>query len=226
MFWDINYFVYMLPALLLGIWAQMKLSSTYGRYSRVGLYSGLTGAEVARLILDRAGLMNVPVQEIGGHLSDHYDPGKRALRLSSASFHGRSIASVGVAAHEAGHALQHQAAYAPLTLRMALVPITQFASYTWMILIVIGMIFALSKLIWVGIGVFSIMMIFQLITLPVEFDASARAKQQLLQLGVVQREESVGVNKVLNAAAWTYVAALVSTVMQLLYFMSIARGRD
>jgi hypothetical protein len=224
---SIEHLLFMAPAILLGLWAQMRLSTTFGKYSRVGLNSGLSGAEAARVILDRAGLMNVPVQEVGGHLSDHYDPTKRALRLSSANFHGRSVAAVGVAAHEAGHALQHQAAYAPLQLRMAIVPVTQFASYAWIILILLGMFFAMTKLVWLGIGVFSIIMFFQLITLPVEFDASKRAKEQLLTLGLVQRGESQGVSRVLNAAAWTYVAALVSSLMQLLYLLSVAnRNRN
>ena len=227
MIWNIDYLLFMLPALLIGLWAQLKLTSAYGRYSRVGLNSGLTGAQAAREILDRAGLSNVPVLEVGGHLTDHYDPTKRVLCLSSDNFHGRSVAAVGVAAHEAGHALQHQAAYAPLNLRMALVPVTQFASYAWIGIILLGMFLGgalFAKLIWVAIAVFSIMMVFQLITLPVEYDASRRAKEQLLSLGIVRGEESDGVNKVLGAAALTYVAALVSSVMQLLYFLSLGRG--
>lgn len=227
MIWNIDYLLFMLPALLIGLWAQMKLSSAYGKYSRVGLNSGVTGAEAARVILDRAGLVDVPVSEVGGHLTDHYDPTKRALCLSTDNFHGRSIAAVGVAAHEAGHALQHQAAYAPLNLRMALVPVTQFASYAWIGIIVLGAILGgalFAKLIWVAIAVFSLMMVFQLVTLPVEFDASRRAKAQLLNLGIVRAEESDGVSKVLGAAALTYVAALVSSVMQLLYFLSLARS--
>jgi Zn-dependent membrane protease YugP len=227
MIWSIEHLLFMAPAIVLGLWAQMRLSTTFGKYSRVGLYSGLSGAEAARAILDRAGLVNVPVEEVGGHLSDHYDPTKRTLRLSSGNYHGRSVAAVGVAAHEAGHALQHQAAYAPLQLRMAIVPVTQFASYAWIVLILLGMFFAMSKLVWLGIGVFSIIMFFQLITLPVEFDASKRAKERLLSLGLVQRDESQGVSRVLNAAAWTYVAALVSSVMQLLYLLSVAnRNRN
>ncbi len=227
MIWNLNYLLFMLPAMLIGLWAQFKLTAAYGKYSRVGLNSGVSGAEAAREILDRAGLSNVPVSEIGGHLSDHYDPTKRALCLSSENFHGRSIAAVGVAAHEAGHALQHQAAYAPLHLRMTLVPVTQFASYAWIGIIVLGMFLGgsmFAKLIWVAIAIFSIMMVFQLVTLPVEFDASKRAKEQLLRLGIVRAEESDGVNKVLGAAALTYVAALVSSVMQLLYFLSMARN--
>lgn len=224
MIFDPLYIAFMLPGLLIGLWAQMKLSSAYGRYSRLGLASGLSGGEAAREILNRAGLISVPVQEVPGHLTDHYDPSKRLLCLSSENFHGRSIAAVGVAAHEAGHALQHQASYAPLNLRMALVPVTQLASFAWMGLLLAGGFFALSKLIWVAIAVFSITMVFQLITLPVEFDASRRAKDQLLRLGIVHSEESDGVSKVLNAAALTYVAAVVGSIMQLLYFLSLARS--
>jgi len=224
MIWNIDYLLFMLPAMLIGLWAQFKLKSAYGKYSQVGLNSGVTGAEAARGILDRAGLLNVPVSEVGGHLTDHYDPTKRALCLSSENFHGRSIAAVGVAAHEAGHALQHQAAYGPLHLRMTLVPVTQFASYAWIGIMLLGMFLASTKLIWVAIAVFSVTMLFSLVTLPVEYDASRRAKEQLLRLGIVRAEESDGVNKVLGAAALTYVAALVSSVMQLLYFLSMARN--
>ena len=150
-----------------------------------------------------------------------------SLRLSSGNFHGRSIAAVGVAAHEAGHALQHQASYAPLNLRMALVPVTQFASYAWVGVILLGLLLGgamFAKFIWVAIGIFSVMMFFQLITLPVEFDASKRAKEQLLSMGIVRGNESEGVSKVLNAAALTYVAALVSSVMTLLYYLTLARS--
>ena len=224
MLWNLNYLLFMLPALLIGLWAQFKLTSAYGKFSRVGLNSGLSGAEAAREILDRAGLSSVPISEVEGHLTDHYDPTKRALCLSSENFHGRSIAAVGVAAHETGHALQHQAAYAPLQLRMRLVPATQFASYAWIGFMLLGMFLASAKLIWVAIAIFSVTTVFQLVTLPVEFDASKRAKEQLLRLGIVRAEESDGVSKVLGAAALTYVAALVSSVMQLLYFLSMARN--
>ena len=224
MLWNLNYLLFMLPALLIGLWAQFKLTSAYGKFSRVGLNSGLSGAEAAREILDRAGLSSVPISEVEGHLTDHYDPTKRALCLSSENFHGRSIAAVGVAAHETGHALQHQAAYAPLQLRMRLVPATQFASYAWIGFMLLGMFLASAKLIWIAIAIFSVTTVFQLVTLPVEFDASKRAKEQLLRLGIVRAEESDGVSKVLGAAALTYVAALVSSVMQLLYFLSMARN--
>jgi Zn-dependent membrane protease YugP len=219
----------LIPGLLLGIYAQIKLSATYGRYSNVGLQSGLSGADAAREILDQAGLTNMPVHEIGGHLTDHYDPTKKALFLSSENFRGHSVAAVGVAAHEAGHALQHQAAYAPLKFRMMLVPVTQFASVAWMGIFVLGLVLggAMStKLLWVAVAVFAVITIFQLITLPVEFDASRRAKAQLLRLGLVHQHESEAVSKVLNAAAMTYVAALVSAVLQLLRMVLLARSRD
>lgn len=218
------YIAFMLPGLLIGLWAQTKLQSAYGRFRRVGLASGLSGAEAARVILDQAGLPNVPVQEVPGRLTDHYDPTKRRLCLSAENFQGRSVAAVGVAAHEAGHALQHQAAYGPLSLRMALVPVTQFASFAWIGIFFLGLILSSAKLLVIGIALFALIVIFQLITLPVEYDASRRAKEQLLRLGIVHAEESQGVSQVLSAAALTYVAALVGSIMQLLYFLSLARS--
>lgn len=227
MIFDSLYWLFALPGLLIGVWAQIKLSSAYGKYSRVGLASGTTGAEAAREILDRAGLVNVPVSEVGGHLTDHYDPTKKALFLSSQNYHGQSVAAVGVAAHEAGHALQHQAAYAPLQLRMAMVPITQFASFAWMGILLLGMFLGgpyFSKFIAVAIGIFAVITLFQLITLPVEYDASRRAKEQLFRLGLVHAEEVAGVSRVLNAAALTYVAALVTSALQLLHLLTLARS--
>jgi len=219
----------MLPGLLLGIYAQLKLSAAYGRYSRVRARSGITGAAAAREILDNAGLSNVPVEEIPGHLTDHYDPTKRALFLSAENYEGDSVAAVGVAAHETGHALQHQAAYSPLSLRMMLAPVTQFASVAWMGLFLLGLILGgpfFSKFIWIAIGIFSILTLFQIVTLPVEFDASRRAKRQLLRLGLVHADESEGVNQVLNAAAMTYVAAMVTSILQLMRLLMLARDRD
>lgn len=219
----------MIPGLLLGFWAQIKLASTYGRYVRQPADSGATGAQAAREILDRAGLETIGVHEVPGHLTDHYDPLKRALFLSSENFHGQSLAALGVAAHEAGHALQHQAAYAPLKLRMALVPVTQFASSAAMWITVLGMFLGLpflKSIIGIAVGVFAVITLFQLVTLPVEFDASRRAKEQLLRLGLVSNREHVGVSRVLNAAALTYVAAMVAAVFQLLHLILIARGGD
>jgi len=218
---------FVLPGMLLGLYAQMKLTSTYGRYIREPIASGLSGAEAARKILDRAGLTNMPVEEVGGRLTDHYDPRKKALFLSSENFRNRSLAAVGVAAHEAGHALQHKDAYAPLQLRMMLVPVTQFASYASIGLMLLGVFLGMAKLVLAAVVIFAILALFQIITLPVEFNASSRAKVQLLDLGIVQPQESGAVSKVLSAAALTYVAAMVTSVMQLLYFLSIFnRSRD
>jgi len=203
----------MIPGLLLGLYAQMKLSSAYSRFSQVPAQSGLTGAQAAREVLDSAGLQDTPVAEVEGRLTDHYDP----------------LAAVGVAAHEAGHALQHKAAYAPLKFRMALVPVTQIATTaaTWITFggYIMGTAF-LRPIIGVAIGVFAVITFFQLVTLPVEYDASRRAKDQLVRLGLVQPEERRGVSKVLDAAALTYVAAMVASLFTLLHLLLIARGND
>jgi hypothetical protein len=188
--------------------------------------SGLTGAQAAREILDSVGLHGMPINEVHGHLTDHYDPMKKALFLSSENYHGRTLAAVGVAAHEAGHALQHKAAYAPLNIRMALVPITSFASNAAIWISVGGMFFGLAKLAWAGVAIFGVIFLFQLITLPVEFDASRRAKEQLLSLGLIDGNERSGVSSVLGAAALTYVAAMVSALFTLLHFIMIARGNS
>ena len=224
--WNLNYLLFvMLPGLIIGIWAQAKLHFAFSKYSQVPVDSGLTGAEAARRILDAAGLTDMPIEEVEGHLSDHYDPTKRALFLSTDNYHGNSIAAVGVEAHEAGHALQHQSAYAMLNLRMALVPITQFSSSAYGIILLLGFFLGMMKIMLpIVIVLFSIITLFQLITLPVEYDASARAKEQLFHLGLVGETERAGVSKVLNAAALTYVAALVSSMLTLLYYISAARN--
>jgi Zn-dependent membrane protease YugP len=218
------YLMFMIPGLLLGIWAQIKLSHAYGKYSKVAVESGMTGAQAARRILDDAGLDNVPVEEIPGHLSDHYDPTKRALFLSSENFRGQTVAAVGVAAHESGHALQHQAAYGLFNFRMAIVPITQFASMAYMGIFFIGIFLHMMQVVLpIIILIFAVITLFQLVTLPVEYDASRRAKEQLFRLGLVREDERAGVSKVLDAAALTYVAALVSSILNLLYYITLAR---
>ncbi len=218
------YFLFLIPGLLLGIWAQIKLHHAYGKYSQVPVDSGMTGAEAARKILDSAGLHETPVEEVPGHLSDHYDPTKRALFLSSDNFHGQSVAAVGVAAHEAGHALQHQAAYGLFNVRMALVPVTNFASVAYTGILFLGYFMGFFGMaLWIIIATFSVITLFQLVTLPVEFDASRRAKEQLFRLGLVHEHERAGVSKVLDAAALTYVAALVSSILTLLYYITLAR---
>jgi hypothetical protein len=224
-FWDWRYLLFvMLPGFLIGAWAQWKLHAAYSKYVQVPIESGLTGAQAARRILDQAGLNDIPIEEVEGSLSDHYDPTKRALFLSSDNFEGRTIAAVGVAAHEAGHALQHQASWGLFNLRMALVPATQFASMAWMGVFVLGMFLHLPHLMTLAVIIFSVLTLFQLVTLPVEYDASARAKEQLFRLGLVHESERAGVAQVLNAAALTYVAALVNSVLQLLYYISAARN--
>ena len=226
MIWDSRYILFvMLPGLVIGLWAQWKLHSAYGKYSQVPVESGMTGAEAARRILDQAGLNDMPVEEVDGQLSDHYDPTKRALFLSSDNYNGRTIAAVGVAAHEAGHALQHKAAWGLFNLRMALVPATQFASMAWMGVFLLGFVLhIIPHFILIAVAIFSVMTLFQLVTLPVEYDASARAKQQLFRLGLVHESERAGVSRVLDAAALTYVAALVNSVLQLLYYINVARN--
>jgi Zn-dependent membrane protease YugP len=222
-----HYWWIVIPGVLLGFYAQFKLMSVYGKYTRIGNAAGMTGAQAAREVLDSAGLYQMPVQEVGGHLTDHYDPMKKALFLSSENYHGTSLAAVGVAAHEAGHALQHKAAYAPLHIRMAMVPITNFASVAWGIIAMLGWFMGLlPQFLSIAIVLFTIIAAFQLITLPVEYDASRRAKEQLFRLGLIRENERAGVAKVLNAAALTYVAALVTSVLQLLQFVLVARDRD
>ena len=229
MMFDPTWILFAIPGLLLGLYAQMKLSSTYQRYIREPVASGLSGAEAAREILDQAGLVNMPVEEVGGHLTDHYDPTKKALFLSSENFRGRSLAAVGVAAHEAGHALQHQAAYAPLKFRMLMVPATQFASWASSGIPLLGFILGgawFAKCLGLAIVILAVITLFQLVTLPVEFNASTRAKERLLALGIVQNHERHGISKVLNAAALTYVAAMVTSVMQLLHLIMLSQRRN
>ncbi len=225
MFYFSPYWFFAIPGLILGIYAQIRLSAAYAKYSEVGNQANLSGAEAARQILDQAGLANISVQEIPGHLTDHFDPASKALFLSSENFRGRSIAAVGVAAHEAGHALQQQAAYALFNFRMMLVPAFQFASYAWAGIFFLGLVLGLIKpFIGIAVGIFAVITLFQVVTLPVEYDASRRAKQMLLKLGLVQPGESAAVNSVLNAAALTYVAAMVVSVLQLLELLAMARN--
>jgi Zn-dependent membrane protease YugP len=214
------------PALLLSIWAQIRVKSTFARYSKVGVSSGMSGAEAATAVLRSSGLQGLQLERHQGFLSDHYDPRSRTLRLSPDVYDGRSIASVAVAAHEAGHALQHAANYGPLALRSKLVPAVQIGSQLWWFPFVGGMAMNMTGLIWLGIAMFALVVLFQLVTLPTEFDASNRAKEVLPATGVVRTpEEQAGVAKVLNAAALTYVAALVASLMQLLYMLLRAQDR-
>jgi uncharacterized protein len=226
---DPLYWLLMAPVLVLSLVASLKVKSTFSRYSRVATSSGLTGAEVAMQILRRNGLTNVSVTETGGFLSDHYDPAKRVVRLSPSVYRSNSVAAIGVAAHETGHAVQHAKAYSPLMLRNTMVPVANIGSSLSWIIIIAGFIFGAMGLVKVGIVLFSAVVFFQLITLPVEFNASSRAKEMLASYGLVSQAELKGVSKVLSAAAMTYVAAAASAVVTLLYFLiraGLLGGRD
>jgi uncharacterized protein len=212
--------------LVLGFWAQSRISSAYRTWSGVGTLSALSGADTARRILADAGIGNVEVLEINGMLGDHYDPSARRLCLSTDVFHGNSVASVGIAAHECGHALQHREGYPPLEWRMAIVPATQFASRILPFVILGGFFFHITGLITLGIICYTVLTVFQLVTLPVEFDASKRAKVILQRAGIVRPgEESSGVDAVLDAAALTYVAAFVASLGNLVYLL-LARNHE
>ena len=218
------YLLFALPALLLGLYAQFKVQSAFNRYSRVRTWRGITGAQAARYILDAWGLHDVRVEEVGGFLTDHYDPVNKVLRLSPAVARTPSVAAVGVAAHEAGHALQHAQGYWALQLRTAAVPSVQVGSWLGPIIFMVGLLFNSVSMAWLGVILFSAVVLFALITLPVEFDASARAKRLLVQHGILAPEEMRGVNEVLNAAALTYVAAAVQAISTLLYYIFILGG--
>jgi Zn-dependent membrane protease YugP len=224
MFWDPMYFVFALPALLLGLWAQFKVQSSFRKYSQVRSMVGLSGAEIARRMLDMSGLYNVQVELTNGFLSDHYDPAHRVLRLSPDVYRGNSLAAAGVAAHEAGHALQHQDAYLPMQIRSAIVPTVQIGSWLGPIIFIIGFVLNFTTLAYVGLILFAAVAVFAIITLPVEFNASKRAKAWLADSGVLYQNELGGVNAVLDAAALTYVAAAAQAVSTLLYYVFLLTG--
>ena len=227
----LSYLVFMLPALLLGLWAQFKVKSTFNKYNNVRNSRGITGAEAARMILDRNGLSYVGIEHISGSLTDHYDPRDNVIRLSSSVYNSTSIGAVGVAAHEAGHAVQHAEEYAPIKLRNAIIPVCNFGSSVGPIMIVIGCFFSGQfgrSLIFFGILLFSLVALFQLVTLPVEFDASSRALSVIRDSGMFADADYKGAKKVLSAAAMTSVAALVTSIMQILYYVTrfLGNGRD
>ncbi len=219
MIFDPLYLLMLAPALLLSLAAQIMVKSAYARYSKVPASNGMSGAQVARRILDAEGLNSVPVELVPGALTDHYDPSKRVLRLSEGVYRGKSVAAAGIAAHEVGHAIQHSRSYAPLVLRTALVPLAQLGSNLSWILIMIGFFVSMTELVWAGIALFGAAVLFTIVTLPVEFNASSRAKEDLPRLGLVGAGDTSGVNSVLNAAAMTYVAAAITAILQLVYFI-------
>lgn len=213
---DLTYIYLVLPALLFALYAQYKVQSTFTRYLRVPARSGYTGAQVARALLDRAGLRHVPVEQIPHRLGDHYDPRARAVRLSPEVYQGRSLAALSVAAHETGHALQHAQDYVPLTIRSNLFPLAAIGSNAAMPLFLIGLIFAYEPLMTLGIWFFTAALLFQVVTLPVEFNASARAMRLLTANGFLAQDEVQGSRAVLTAAALTYVAAVAVSLMTLI----------
>ncbi len=212
-----------IPTAILGIYAQMKVQGAYSQWSRVGSRSRITGREAAEYVLRKAGIYDVEITSTRGHLTDHYDPTRKRLVLSEENYHGYSLAALGVAAHEAGHAIQHATGYAMLKLRMSLVPVTMLASQLLPFIIIGGFFFGMLGLIKLGVLVYLVLTVFQLVTLPVEFDASRRAKAELVATGILQRDELVGVSKTLDAAALTYVAAFVSALANLLYMIALSR---
>lgn len=218
MFFDPVYLLFALPGLLLSVWASYRVRTAFGHYSQVPTQRGYTGAEAAQRLLDDAGLHDVGIVETDGYMSDHYDPTTRQLALSRDVYHGRSIAAVGVACHEAGHALQHATGYLPLGLRSILVPTASIGSNVGYLMMAFGL-FLSPWVVLAGAAVFSTVLLFQVVTLPVEFDASNRAKQLIVDAGIVDPYEREGVDSVLNAAALTYIAAAVSTLMVLLYYL-------
>ncbi len=223
-YFDPLYFVFLAPALLLMLYAQWRVRSAIGKYGEIPNRLGLTGAQVARAILDRNGLFDVPVELTPGELTDHYDPLRRVVRLSEPIYYGRSVAALGVAAHETGHAIQHKVGYVPLQLRTAIVPAVNIGTNIGWILMILGIIIGISGLAWVGVVLFSLGTLFALLTLPVEFDASRRALALLTTMGIVDRTEEGQAREVLNAAALTYVAGLVMAVVNLLYWISLVSG--
>jgi len=223
-FFDPNYLLAVAPAILLAFWAQWRVKSSFAAAAQQP--APLSGAAAARHILDSAGATDVQIEEVPGELTDHYDPREKVLRLSHHVYGTRSLAAVGIAAHEAGHALQDAQGYALMTVRNAAVGVAQIGSGVGLFVFMIGLGMALAPLAWIGIALFAGTVFFQLVNLPVEFDASNRAKAQLVELGIVPTSEMSYVNNVLNAAAWTYVAGTLQSILTILYYASLLSGRS
>lgn len=224
MYYNLDYLIYILPGFLLALYAQSKIRTNFDKYSRVTNREGLTGRSVAEAILRNHGIYDVRIERVRGSLTDHYDPSHKVLRLSDPVYDSTSIAALGIAAHECGHAIQHHESYAPLSMRNAIVPAANLGSNLSFILILIGL-FAFEPLLKLGIALFAITVLFQLLTLPVEYNASHRAKV-ILADGILSGEEMVGVERILSAAALTYVASLLTAIGTLMRFISMGRRRD
>lgn len=225
MYFDPYYWVLIVPSMLFALWAQMMVSSTFNKYSRVMSSRGLTAAQVCRRILDDNGLHNVRIEHIAGNLTDHFDPRTNVVRLSDSVYNSTSVASIGVAAHETGHAIQHAVGYFPIKLRSAIIPVTNIGSKLSIPLILLGFVFQWQPLVEIGIWLFATVALFQLVTLPVEFNASRRALQTLEGDAILEATEVKQAKKVLTAAAMTYVAALITAVAQLLRLVLLYGNR-
>ncbi len=226
MLFSSSYFLFIIPPMLLLLYAQWRVKSTFNKYSKIPNQRGMSGAEVARALLDANGLRDIPVEMINGELSDHYDPRSRTMRLSKPVYMSRSVAALGIAAHETGHAIQQQRGYVPLQLRSAIAPAASIGSNLGWIMILAGVFIQMTALAWLGIAFFAAGTVFALITLPVEFNASSRAMNMLTTMGIVDRTEADQNRQVLNAAALTYVAGFVAALMQMLYWLSIVSGMN
>lgn len=225
MYFDPRYWIFMIPAFILMAVVQMYVKSAYSKWSQVAARSQMTGAQAAQRLIERGGLYNVRVEGVGGQLTDHYDPRTKVLRLSQGVYNSPSVAALAIAAHELGHAMQDNEGYMPLRFRSAIVPMVSIGSYLGWIFLIIGFALNNPSLAWLGVAVFSGGALFALATLPVELNASARARQLLSETGLIMgEEEQRGVNHVLNAAAMTYVAALITAILQLLYYVMLVLG--
>ena len=222
---DIYYLILIVPALLFGLWAQSQVNTNFQKYSKIGTMRGMTGAQAAEYILQQNGIYDVQIRHVSGHLSDNFNPRNKTINLSDSVYNSTSIAAIGVAAHEAGHAVQHAVNYKPIRIREMIIPVTQIGSWLYLPIIFVGFLFSSQYLVNLGIILFSTLAIFQLVTLPVEFNASDRAITTLSQSGILYGEEIDGAKKVLKAAALTYVAALVSSLAQLLRLIILFGGR-
>ena len=209
--------------MLLGLWAQRRVKGTFKRYSEVRPQNGMTGAQAAQAVLDASGLPGVSINHVKGRLTDHYDPRNRSLNLSEPVGNASTISAVGVAAHEAGHAIQHAQGYGPMKIRQTLVPVARFGSSVWFFPVIFGLMAGITGLVTIGLVLFAALVLFQLVTLPVEFDASKRALVALENQGLLVGGEVDGARKVLGAAAWTYIAAFVASLGQLIYFFLLSR---
>ena len=221
---DFSYIIFIIPALLFGLWAQFRVNTAFNKYSRIANSRGYTGAETAKYILEQNGVYDVTIRHISGNLTDNYNPKNKTINLSDGVYNSASVAAVGIAAHETGHAIQHAVSYFPIRLREMVIPVTQIGSWVYMPLLLLGMLFSSQTMIDVGIIMFSMIAVFQLITLPVEFNASNRAIKTIREGELLYGQELSGAKSVLKAAALTYVAALVSSLAQILRLMVLFGG--